>query len=104
MARLEAGENGKLQSEAAKAGENGSVALDWLLTNGAIAIREGRIDEAARTLADAKSLSLRVPDGQGIFVSCTGDSMFQEACRKHTELADICQPNAASSALAPATR
>lgn len=104
MARLEAGENGKLQSEAAKAGENGSVALDWLLTNGAVAIREGRIDEAARTLADAKSLSLRVPDGQGIFVSCTGDSMFQEACRKHTELADICQPNAASSALAPATR
>jgi tetratricopeptide (TPR) repeat protein len=104
LARLEAGENTKLKAEIKKEGEKGPLALDWLLPDSAVAIREGRIEEAARILGEAKTLSLRVTDGHGIFVSCTGDRVFQDACRKHQELADICQPSAASEIFTRPTR
>jgi tetratricopeptide (TPR) repeat protein len=93
MARLEAGEAAQLKSEIDKKGSAGALSVDWLMTAAAVAIREGRIDDAARFARDAHAFSLQVVNGMGIYVSCTGDPVFRDACEKHSELAEVCQEN-----------
>jgi tetratricopeptide (TPR) repeat protein len=96
MARLEAGDAAKLKAEIEKSANTAPPALDWLMTSAALAIYEGRIDDAVRTITEARNISQRTADGDGIFVSCTGDMVFQDACRKHHELAQVCQTGGAS--------
>jgi tetratricopeptide (TPR) repeat protein len=101
MARLEAGDAAKLKTEIEKNGNSGPLSLDWLMTSAALAIREARIDDAVRFVSEARSVSQDSSNGPGIFVACTGDMVFQDACQKHLELADICQANTTSEARMP---
>jgi hypothetical protein len=71
------------------------------MTSAALAIREARIDDAVRFVSEARSVSQDSSNGPGIFVACTGDMVFQDACQKHRELADICQANTMSEARMP---
>ena len=90
MARLEAGETDKLKVEIEEQGKAGPLSLPWLLTSAAVAVREGRIPDAARQLGDARALSQTTSTGSGVFASCVGDRVFQDVCGEHAELADIC--------------
>lgn len=92
MARLEAGETDKLKVEIDEQGKAGPLSLPWLLTSAAVAVREGRIPDAARQLGDARALSQTTSTGSGVFASCVGDRVFQDVCSQHVELADICHP------------
>jgi len=92
MARLESGETDKLKVEFEEQGKAGPLLLPWLLTSAAVAVREGRIPDAARQLGDARVLSQSTSLGSGVFVSCIGDRVFQDVCSEHAELADICHP------------
>jgi tetratricopeptide (TPR) repeat protein len=96
MARLEGGENAKLKAEIEKKGSTGSLPLDWLMTGAALAIQEGRIEDAVHSVNAARAASAYTDNGGGIFVSCTGDMLFQDACRKHRELADACEAKTTS--------
>ena len=96
MARLEGGENAKLKAEIEAKGSTGALPLDWLMTDAALAIREGRIDDAVQSVNAARATSVRTDNGGGIFVSCTGDMLFQNACRKNRELADACEAKTTS--------
>ena len=92
MARLEAGETDKLKVEIEEQGKPGPLSLPWLLTSAAVAVREGRIPDAARQLGDARTLSQTTSTGSGVFASCVGDRVFQDVCAEYAELADICHP------------
>ena len=92
MARLEAGEMDKLKLEIEEQAKAGPLSLPWLLTSTAVAVREGRIPDAAHQLGDARALSQTTSTGSGVFVSCVGDRVFQDVCTEHAELADICHP------------
>ena len=96
MARLEGGENAKLKAEIEEKGSAGALALDWLMTNAAVAIREGRIEDAVRSVTEARAASTHTENGGGIFVSCAGDMLFQDARQKHRELADACEAKTTS--------
>jgi tetratricopeptide (TPR) repeat protein len=92
MARLEVGETDKLKVEIEDQGKAGPLSLPWLLTSAAVAVREGRIPDAARQIGDARTLSQTTSTGSGVFASCGGDRIFQDTCGEHVELADICHP------------
>jgi tetratricopeptide (TPR) repeat protein len=88
MARLEGGEDAKLKDEIEAKGSTGPLPLDWLLTDAAVAIRERRFDDAVRSVIAARAASFHTENGGGIFLSCKDDALFQDACKKYSELAD----------------
>ena len=77
MARLEAGEMDKLKLESEEQAKAGPLSLPWLLTSTAVAVREGRIPDAAHQLGDARALSQTTSTGSGVFASCVGEP-YQE--------------------------
>ena len=91
MARLEGGENAKLKDEIEEKGNAGALPLDWLMTDAALAIREGRIDDAVKSVTAARAACVHTENGGGIFLSCKGDAIFQDACKKYPELAEACE-------------
>lgn len=98
MARLEAGENAELKAEIEEENRTaGTLTVDWLMTNAAVAIWEGRIQDAVRSLAAARAASVHTENGGGIFLSCKGDTVFQDACKKYPELADLCEVKTTTS-------
>lgn len=96
IARLEAGQGAQLKNEIEEKGNAGPLPLDWLLAKVAVAVREGRMPDAGRMLNDARALSRNSTNGDGIFFSCTGDRLFQDVCKQHIELADICRVKSAA--------
>ena len=90
MARLESGEDEKLKAEIEEQRRTGLLPLDWLLTEAGIAIGDNRIDDAVRSIMAARTAIPTTENGGGIFLSCTSDGLFQNACRKHPLLADAC--------------
>ena len=90
MARLESGEDEKLKAEIEQLRSTGILSLDWLLTEAGIALGDSRIDDAVRSIRAARAAIPRTENGGGIFLSCTGDVLFQTACKKHPLVADAC--------------
>ncbi len=97
MARLEGGENAELTGEIEEEKRTaGTLTVDWLMTDAAVAIWEGRIEDAVRSVTAARAASGRTENGGGIFLSCKSDVVFQDACKKHPDLANACEFKAAS--------
>ena len=99
MARLERGENAELRAEIEEEKSTVSLPVDWLLTEAALGIREGRIDDAVRSVIAARAASATTENGGGIFVSCKGDALFQDACKKYANLADAFEVKMTTSPL-----
>lgn len=91
IARLECGEDAELQNEIEEKRKAGPLPLDWLMTDAALAISDGRIEDAVGSVIAARAVSARTENGGGIFVSCKGDALFQDACKRHPDLADACE-------------
>jgi hypothetical protein len=66
--------------------DGGKLSVDWLLTEAAIEVREGRIDGALPLISLAR-------DGgnPALFNSCITDAFFVEAAQKHPRLAVACR-------------
>ncbi len=91
IARLDAGENAQLKAEIEEQGSTGPLPLDWSLTEASLAIREGRIDDAVRSVTNARAAIAHTENGGGIFLSCINDVLFQDACRRSPALAAACE-------------
>lgn len=90
MARLEAGQDEQLKAEIEQQRSTGPLVLDWLLTEAGVAIGDGRTDDAVQAVMAARAAIPKTENGGGLFLSCTGDVLFQNACKKHPLLADAC--------------
>jgi tetratricopeptide (TPR) repeat protein len=86
MARLEAAQSPEINAEIEKQRSAGPMSVDWLMTAAALKIREGHIDEARQLMAQAHAANQ-----PGLFASCLNDAVFQDACQKHNELAEVCR-------------
>jgi tetratricopeptide (TPR) repeat protein len=94
MARLEMGQVQQIQAELEKAGERGALPMDWLMTKVALAIQNGKTDEAINLLREAHADS-----HTGIFASCATDNFFVQAGKQNSEIAGLCKVE--GGALAP---
>ena len=86
MALLEAADTPKVKEQVEAQKSAGKLSVDWLLTEAAIELREGRADEAI-------ALILLAHDGSepDLFTSCVTDAYFNEAGWKNPRVAEACR-------------
>jgi tetratricopeptide (TPR) repeat protein len=92
MAQLEAGDTATVSSELDKMQSKGPLPVDWMMTNAALQIAAGKIDNAAQIVRSA-----RTADQShlfGLFAACAGDRFFTNASLNYPELANACQVSA----------
>ncbi len=85
MALLEAADTQKVKEPLAAQSAAGTLSVDWMLTAAAIALREGRVDEAIPFISLAREG--RRPD---LFAACITDAYFVEASHKNPRVAAVC--------------
>jgi tetratricopeptide (TPR) repeat protein len=88
MARLEAAQASQVSDELDKKKNAGPLPVDWLMTQAALDLRHGNIDQAVQTVYKA-----RAGDEPGLFASCAADMLFFEAGKKYPALAAACGQN-----------
>jgi tetratricopeptide (TPR) repeat protein len=81
LARLEAGEGSKIGEEIKERQKTAPLPVEWLLTSAALAIRDGRPDDAAAPITEARAAN--APDLFGI---CMNDFFFVNAAAKSPQL------------------
>ncbi len=86
MARIEAGDVDKLNEEIQRLAKDNFLTVDWLMTDAAVKIRGGKIDEALRRIYEARAGDSR----RGLFLSCASDALFDDASKKRVEIAMAC--------------
>lgn len=96
MARLEAAESNQLEAEIEQQRSAGPLSVDWLMTEAALKIRQGHAEEAAQLMRQAHE-----SNQIGLYASFLNDAEFVDACKKHHELAEVCQMDPAIQALFP---
>ena len=99
LARIEAAEGPQLGAEIEKKRSEGTLSVDWLLTDAALQIQQSdivqgvQLIEQARTADEARLFSL--------FASCTSDMLFNKASRNHPEIAQACRVGGTSTSPSP---
>ena len=96
MAQIEAADATSVRTELEKQKKAGALAVDWLMTESALHIFEGRIDPAVRLVNTAWDAYQ-----PGLFSSCSHDALFISACKKYPELAKACHLDLSPKAAFP---
>lgn len=78
LAQIEGGEMASVRDAVDQKQSAGELSVDWLMTMAALEIHHGRLDQAARLIADA-----RAAKHPGLFADCVRDLFFQAAGKKH---------------------
>jgi tetratricopeptide (TPR) repeat protein len=86
MAELEAARAAEVSAAIEEKQGAGPLPVDWLMTTAALNIRQGKLGEALRYLANARN-----GNNPGLFASCVNDLFFRDACQKQPELAEACR-------------
>lgn len=89
MAMIEAGNTAEVANDLATKKTMGALSVDWLMTEAALRIQDGQLDEAVRLIQEA-----RISDRsllRGHFSACAGDKLFSEASNKFPEIAEACR-------------
>ena len=81
LARIEAVETTQIQAEIGAARAAGPLSVDWLMTDAALQLQAGNIDQAARLISEARELPAKA-----LFMTCAGDTVFRQAGEKHPEI------------------
>ncbi len=94
MARMEAAQAPQVSDEVEKKKTEGPLPVDWQMTEAALELRQGRIDQAVQIINKA-----RAANEHGLFSSCAADMLFFEAAKKYPSLAAACEQNPAQDFL-----
>lgn len=84
LARIEAAEAAAVRAEVEAAREVGPLSVDWLMTDAALQLQAGDIPKAVQSISDARAQGVN-----GLFLTCAGDTIFQQAAGKHPEIAAL---------------
>lgn len=92
LARLEAAEASALATEIEARRQAGTLTLDWLMTDAALRLHLGKIQEAAQLLTAARARGVA-----GLFDPLVGDVVFRRAAEAYPEIAAVVTPMGAPS-------
>ena len=92
LARIEAGNAATVAAEVDKRRNAGPLTVDWLMTDAALHLHQGKPADAVRLISEARAL--RAP---GLFLTCAGDTVFRKAAATHEEVAAALRTVAASN-------
>ena len=84
LARIEAAQAAAIEQEIAAKRSAGSLSVDWLMTDAALRIHQGKPAEAAQLITEA-----RAQGASGVFLTCAGDTVFRKAAETHAEVATV---------------
>ncbi len=87
LARIEAADASALAAEVEKLREAGPLSVDWLMTDAALQLHAGKINEAARLISEARAVGV-----SGLFDPCAGDVVFSKAGQVHPQIAAAVAP------------
>ena len=86
MAAIEAGDAAEVSGELDKKITAGPLPVDWQMTQAALQLQAGKMEEAIATVKAARSADTSL--GQGHFAACAGDRFFTDAAANYRQLAD----------------
>jgi tetratricopeptide (TPR) repeat protein len=89
MAMIEAGDAAKVNVDLQNRVKSGPLSVDWIMTQAALELHAGDLDEAVRTLQRARESDTSFL--QGHFAACATDKFFVEAAAHYPQLADVLQ-------------
>ncbi|MEP6603162.1 MAG: hypothetical protein ABJB69_04360 [Spartobacteria bacterium] len=84
MTMLEAGETAQVSLDLGEQRKLGPLSVDWLLTDAALQIQAGRIEDAARLAEEARASDRSLLRGN--FAACVGDKFFSEVANNYPQL------------------
>lgn len=86
MTTIEAGDAAKVNADFQNRIKTGPMPVDWLMTQAALQIQMGDVDDAVRTLAQARESDTSLMKGH--FAACASDKFFVEAASKYPQIND----------------
>lgn len=84
VARIEAAEAAKVRSSVEETRKAGPLSLSWLMTDAALRLHAGEVQEAARLISQARAESTA-----GLFQTYASDNVFRRAAEVHPEIAAL---------------
>lgn len=89
MSALEAGDVDPVNAELEQKRKLGNLAVDWLMTEAALAIHHGDTSDAVQLIEQARAAD--EPRLFAQFAACVSDRFFAVACASNQELAQACR-------------
>ncbi|HEX8678329.1 MAG TPA: hypothetical protein VF683_00090, partial [Chthoniobacterales bacterium] len=69
-----------------------SLSVDWVMTDAALRLQQGKIAEAVQLIGEARSRG-----ASGLFLTCAGDTVFRKAAETHADVANALRTTAAAT-------
>jgi tetratricopeptide (TPR) repeat protein len=96
MSRIEAAESSQVEAELEQQKARGPLSIGWLMTDAAMQIRRGHVEEARELMEKARN-----GNQPSVFGSCLNDPEFVDACKKNRQLAQVCHMDPAIQTMFP---